>query len=423
MAPTFRLPRTRSLSALKILIVNQFFWPDVAATGQFVTDLARSLASDHDVTVICSGGSYSSTASDDEPPPVNMIRVPGLRYRHGALARLLSYATFFLGALWHELRVPEQDVILTMTTPPLLALGGTIVKWLRGSRHYIWEMDLFPDGFVAVGALSEGAWLTRILGWIEDNCRRRSDGMIVLGPCMRRRLMARGIPKQLIHVAENWADGRSISPKPFRDSGPIHVLYSGNLGLSHDIDTIVNVMRHFRDDPRFVFTFSGGGIKRQELERLCLSEGLQNCRFLPYVARDAMDRLLSEADVGLVTERPGHIGVVVPSKLYGLLAAGRPVLFIGPRRSTADLVVRRFRCGWQVDSGDWKSVTTLLERLSANRDQLAEAGARGRCAFDRHYDLPHGVRRIAAVLSTAPVQVRHASQPRAAEEVAVISKS
>lgn len=406
---------------MKILIVNQFFWPDVAATGQFVTDLTRRLGCEHEVTVICSGGAYSSIDSMDEAPPVNIIRVPGPRYRRGALGRLFSYATFFLGALWHECRVPRQDVVVTMTTPPLLAIGGWIVKQFRGSRHYIWEMDMFPDAFVALGALRERALLTRVFAWIEDGCRRQSDGIIALGPCMRRRLVARGIPKRLVHVAENWADGRSISARPLRDSGPINVLYSGNFGLSHDLDTIVEVIRHFRDDSRFVFTFSGGGVKRDELERICSSEGIQNCRFVPYVSRDAMDNLLADADIGLVTERPAHIGIVVPSKVYGLLAAGRPVLFIGPRRSTADLLIRRFRCGWQIDPGDWKSVAKLLESVALNRNELRVLGGRARSAFDGYYDLPQGVGRIAAVLSMRPAVVGYPARARAAAKAAASS--
>jgi colanic acid biosynthesis glycosyl transferase WcaI len=384
---------------VKILIVNQFFWPDVAATGQFVSDLTRHLGREHDITVICSGGSYAKTESTDDPPPAKIIRIPGFSYNRSALGRLLSYTTFFLGALWHEFRVPRQDLIVTMTTPPMLAIGGALVKILRGTRHYIWEMDVFPDAFVSLGVFRERALLTRLLGWIENTCRLRADGIMALGPCMRERLIARGIPKHLVHVAENWADGNMISFRPLRKSGPINILYSGNLGLSHDVDTIADVMRHYRDDSRFVFTFIGGGIKRGELERRCKAEKLTNARFLPYAKRENVDEHFAQADIGLVTERPAHIGIVVPSKVYGLLAAGRPVLFIGPRRSTADLLIRRFRCGWQIDPGDRTSVVELLEWLSANRGEIQVRGQRARQAFDRHYDLPHGVARIAAALA------------------------
>jgi colanic acid biosynthesis glycosyl transferase WcaI len=388
-----------SKGPVKILIVNQFFWPDVAATGQFVSDLTRHLGREHEVTVICSGGSYAQTESADDPPPVKIIRIPGFPYKRSALGRLFSYITFFLGALWQELIVPRQDLIVTMTTPPMLAIGGALLKALRGTRHYIWEMDVFPDAFVSLGVLREHGLPARLLGWIENACRLRADGVIALGPCMRERLIARGIPKHLVHVAENWADGNIISSRPFRRSGPINVLYSGNLGLSHDIDTIVDVMRHYRNDSRFAFTFIGGGVKRDELERICEEEGLGNVHFLPYAQREGVDEHLAQADIGLVTERSAHIGIVVPSKVYGLLAAGRPVLFIGPRHATTDLLIRRFRCGWQVDPGDRQSVVALLEWLAANRDELQSHGKRARHAFERYYDLPHGVARIAAALS------------------------
>ena len=154
---------------MRILIVNQFFWPDVAPTGQYLCDLVRHLsANGHEITVICSSGSYAQAEDNDEdPPPVKIIRVPGMAYKRGALARLFSYSTFFTGALWHELRVPRPDMVVTMTTPPLLAVVGTIMKALRGTRHYIWEMDVFPDLLVTLGALSERGLLTRILAWIQ----------------------------------------------------------------------------------------------------------------------------------------------------------------------------------------------------------------------------------------------------------------
>jgi glycosyltransferase involved in cell wall biosynthesis len=198
---------------MRILVINQFFWPDLAPTGQYLCDLTRHLAANgHEVTVICSGGAYAKAdAAGSEPPPVRIIRVPGTRFKRGALSRLFSYSAFFAGVLWHQMRVPRPDIALTMTTPPLLSVAGWILKMLRGSRHFIWEMDLFPDVLVTVGALPENGTVTRILGWISDSARRHSDGVIVLGPCMRARVMARGIPADLVHVAENCR-GRSAAP-------------------------------------------------------------------------------------------------------------------------------------------------------------------------------------------------------------------
>ncbi len=387
---------------MKILIVNQFFWPDMAATGQLLTDLAWHLGPDHEVTVICSGGSYAGSAAGsirpEVPPPVKILRVPGLAYNRGILARALSYSTFLLGSLWHELRVPRPDVVITMTTPPLLSIGGTILKALRGTRHFIWEMDVFPDALVSLGALSEHGKITRFLGWVEDLCHRRSDGIIALGPCMRERLIARGIPENLVHVAENWADGSAISPGPSRRSGPLNILYSGNLGLSHDIDTIIQAMRQFRNDSRFIFTFAGGGAEKAKLQKMCSVENIKNARFLSYSSRDRLGDHLTQADIGLVTERPASIGTVVPSKVYGLMAAARPILFVGPREATPDILIRRFDCGWQIDPGDSESLVVLLESLAENREAIWASGRRARRAFEQHYDLPHGVARVAALL-------------------------
>jgi len=392
---------------MRILIVNQFFWPDAAPTGQYLCDLARHLsAQGHHITVICSGGLYAEADyDDDDPPPVEIRRVPGMRYRRGLLARVLSYSTFFAGALWYEFRVPRPDMIVTMTTPPLLAVAGTILKTVRGTSHFIWEMDVFPDAFVTMGILPERGPVTRILGWIQKYARRKSDGVIVLGQCMRTRLVLGGTPPHLIHVADNWADGRAILPGVNRRLGPLDVFYSGNLGLAHDLNTIADAMRHFRNDARFLFTFAGGGVGRAKLEQLCTAEGIQNTRFLPYANREDMNGHLAQADIGLVTELRACIGTVVPSKVYGLMAAGRPILFVGPRDATPGLLIERFQCGWQIDPGDVQGLIALLERLIVSREEAWVCGERGRAAFDRHYDLPHGVARVAAALGVGtPVE-------------------
>jgi glycosyltransferase involved in cell wall biosynthesis len=392
---------------MRILVINQFFWPDLAPTGQYLCDLTRHLAANgHEVTVICSGGAYAKPeAAGSEPPPVRMIRVPGTRFRRGALSRLVSYSAFFAGVLWHQMRVPRPDLVLTMTTPPLLSVAGWILKMLRGSRHFIWEMDLFPDVLVTVGALRENGMITRILGWISDRSRRRSDGVIVLGPCMRERVMARGIPADLIHVAENWADGNAILPGPERSgSGPLHIFYSGNLGMAHDVDTIAGAISRFRNDARFQFTFAGSGVGREQLQKQCAAEGIRNVSFPPYAEKGGMSAHLAQADIGLVTERPACVGTVVPSKVYGLMAAAKPLLFIGPPEATPGLAIARFQCGWQIAPGDVPGLIALLEDLAVRRDEVRSYGRRAREVFEQHYDLPDGVARVAAALGAGSPQ-------------------
>jgi colanic acid biosynthesis glycosyl transferase WcaI len=154
-----------------------------------------------------------------------------------------------------------------------------------------------------------------------------------------------------------------------------------------------------KDDPHFHFRFVGGGPRRKELAERCTQKNIANISFAPYCRRDDLASNLREGDIGLVTQRQECLGTVVPSKVYGLMAAGRPILYIGPRTSTSADIIRRFHCGWQVDCGDGELVVDLLRKLEADRDLVIAAGIQGRRALVEHYDLPQGVGRICGIIS------------------------
>jgi colanic acid biosynthesis glycosyl transferase WcaI len=386
---------------MRIILVNQFFWPDAAATSQLLTDVARHLAAQgHDVEVLCGESSYSGAESADDRPPVTISRIPCWSFTRGK-GRLLSYATFFLGVLFKGLTVPRADVVMTLTTPPMLLVAGTVLQKLKHGRHFIWEMDLFPEALVDLGMLESRSWVVRLLGRISDFSRRRAERVIVLGDCMRRRLLARGISGDRIVVAENWADGRQIFPLPSAPAGPLTILYSGNLGLTHECETLMFAMDRLKHNSRFRFRFVGGGPQRASLEAFCQQRGIENVSFEAYCSREDLASSLAAGDVGLVTQRTSCVGTVVPSKVYGLMAAGRPILYIGPKESTAGQTVRRFQCGWQVDCGDGQGLVSLLQQLEADRDFVHAAGARAREAFLEHYDLHLGVARITRIIDSA----------------------
>lgn len=389
---------------MNVLLVNQFFWPDTAATSQFLTDLARHLTSQgHSVTVICSRNLYARPDESGTPPAARIVRLAGPPFTRGPVGRLASYTAFFCGALWTALRRPETDIVLTLTTPPLISIVGMLTKRFRGARHFIWEMDLFPEALTDVGQLAPNSWATRAIGAISDFVRLRSDGVIALGECMRDRLLARGLPPSLIHIAENWADGTLIAATPARRSERLRVLYSGNLGLAHDIETIGQAIVACNDDCRFHFTFAGGGARRTELEELCRQHGVSNVEFRPYSDRGSFGESLASGDVGLVTQRSCCLGTVVPSKVYGLLAAGRPLLFIGPREATPARIIDKFGCGWHIRCGDVTGLVELLRLLQEQPARVHVAGERAREAFEAHYDLLHGVSRICAIIGLEPV--------------------
>ncbi len=380
---------------MRILLLNQFFWPELAATSQLLTDVARHLADEgHQVTVVCGSSSYAGR--DATPPPdVRIIRVAEGAFSRGHAARLLSYATYFAAAAWHGLRIARPDVVISLTTPPLLSTVGTLVQRLRGTRHYIWEMDLYPEVAVDLRMLRGRSLVARLAGGIADFTRLRADGIIALGECMRDRLIARGLPAGRIRVAENWADGTLFHPLPRTPDNALRVIYPGNLGMAHEAETLARAMRELAPD-NVRFQFVGGGSRLGWLREA--AAGLPGVSFRPYCDRPALNELFAASDAGLVTQNFRCTGSVVPSKIYCMMAAGLPFIFVGPRAATPGRVLDRFRCGWRVECGDHAGLAALLRGLAADPAEVRGAGARARAAFLEHYDTPAGVRRIAGII-------------------------
>jgi len=382
---------------MHLLLINQFFWPDTAPTGRFLMDLTRAVDV-RQMTAICGASDYAAT-DDSSKPPVRIMRSSLLRFSRDAIGRILSYGSFLTGAVLAGFRVSHPDTVVTLTTPPLTSVFGRMLKLSRGCRHFIWEMDLYPDIAVDLGALRPHSLLTSFIGALADWSRRNADGIIVLGEDMKARLIARDIPEHKIHVAENWADGSEITPLPF-PAGPLVIHYSGNFGRAHDSQTIARAIAHYRCDSRFGFVFSGDGSSYKRLETQCKTGFLHLC-FQPYSSRRNITAHLGSGHIGLVTQLPQTCGSIVPSKTYGIMAAGRPILYIGPRDATPARIIEKFNCGWRIDPGDHESLIALLDRLENNRTEVYESGARAREAFDQNYDRPIGVARIAKILGLA----------------------
>ena len=389
---------------MRLLLINQFFWPDTAPTGRYLLDLTRSLESEQiEIVVICGPTGYGAT--DDTPRPnIKILRPSATQFSRGAVARIVSYASFLAGALVAGFRVGRPDTVVTLTTPPLTSVFGRVLKLARGCRHIIWEMDVYPDIAVDLGVLKPNSMLTSIIGALADWSRRNADGIIVIGEDMKARLIARHIPEHKIYVADNWADGNEIRPLPF-PKGPLVVHYSGNFGLAHDVETIVETIIACANDSRFRFVFAGGGVRRQELASLCREQSIANVIFQPHSTRAEFGASLAEGHLGLVTQLPQTCGAVVPSKTYGIMAAGRPILYIGPRGTTPARIIERFQCGWQVNPGDADALVDLLQKLNSQRELIFEAGARARQAFEEHYDRPNGTARIARILGLDVAEV------------------
>jgi glycosyltransferase involved in cell wall biosynthesis len=266
-----------------------------------------------------------------------------------------------------------------------------VVKRRTGAAHAIWEMDLYPDVAVQLGVMRAQSILTRSLGRLLDGIRHRADIVIVLGECMREKVLAHGVRPERIRTVENWAH-ELARPSPRPDcAARLTIVSAGNFGLAHDTGTLKTILLELGSDADMQFVFIGGGKGLEDLESFCKNERIGCASFHPYLPEPEFSRAMARADIGLVTQNNATLGSVVPSKLYGLLSAGIPVLYIGPGRSTSAVVLRDNECGWQFDPGDAAGAIALLRNCRKHRDLAHRAGVHARELYLKSYTVAAGL--------------------------------
>ena len=390
---------------IRLLFVNAHYYPDLASTGQHLTDLAEYLAGrGYDVSVLTSRGKY--VAGRVEAPPrerrngVGVTRARATTFGRGShLGRLVDYASFYGHVLLRLLRSPLEVRVVFLTTPPLLAFVGRVARLLRGVRYGIWSMDLHPDAEFAAGMLDPRGLLGRFLEWANATGYRQADFVVDLGRYMKRRLVAKGVAPERMHTVHVWSRVEEIEPTP-RDENRLLddlelrtrfvVMYSGNAGLVHDFDSVLEAMRMLAGDPRIYFLFVGGGPQRKLIEDFASEHGVRNFSYRDYFPRGLLRYSLAAADVHLVTLRQPFAGIAVPGKLYGIMASGRPALFVGPEQCESAEAIRDAGCGVVVDpavvASPGVAVVETLRRWASADEERARLGRAGREAFLARYE-------------------------------------
>jgi glycosyltransferase involved in cell wall biosynthesis len=385
----------------RLIFVNRYFHPDLSATSQLLSDLAAALAEDgFDVHVICSRQRYDDARAalpkSDRIGAVQVHRCWSTRFgRAGLTGRLLDYKSFYTSAVLAALRLTRPgDILIALTDPPMLSVGLAWVARRRGAKLINWLQDLFPEVAIALKVTRLPAWLQRLLLRLRNDSLRAAAMNVVLGERMRERVQALGIAPERITVIENWADGEAIRPmeasrSALRASLPpgteFVVQYSGNLGRAHEYQTILGAAQILCCEPGWQFVMIGGGANMVRLQTEARKLVIPNMLFLPYRPREELADSLAAADVHLSCLLPEMEGLIVPSKFYGILAAGRPVIVIGDREGEQGRLVRDENCGDAVSSGDPVGLSQLLRALRTDPQQCLEQGRRARALFDRRY--------------------------------------
>ncbi|MEM9694074.1 MAG: glycosyltransferase family 4 protein [Myxococcota bacterium] len=402
---------------MRVLAVNQFYAPDQAATSQLLTELCEDLVDAGDeVTVVASPGNY--LGGGDQLPPREWIR--GVEVRRpwatrlgkGSIPRRLSdYTSFWASAVLAVARAQRPDVVLALTTPPMIAAGTAIVTRLRDVPLVTWVQDVYPDVAVRFGVVGARHPATLGLRAINRATYAHATSIVALSRGMAERLTTQGADPDKVEVIPNWSDSARLTPvehadNPFRRQleaqhglprDAFVAMYSGNLGAGHDIQTLVEAARHV-DPKRIHFVFIGEGAAKAKARRS--SRGLTHVHFLPYQPRESLAQSLSAADVHLASLRSDLAGLLVPSKLYGVMAVGRPLFYLGPPHCEVSEVIVRHEIGW-VGDGSAVDLATALTTWSQDDDKCRRQGRLARAVFLRHYDRQHAVSRWRNVLDSA----------------------
>lgn len=378
-----------------ILFVNRVFPPTEGATGAILAELAADL-----VAAGWRVGVVAGTAPGEPPyrkteTGVHVYRVSGLSFNRTNYARrALACLSLYPMLLNRVLRLDDYDVVVTKTDPPMQLLLGPIIKGRTGQTLIHWAQDLYPEVAETLEVINPEGWFAKSLRRLSTWALRRHDRVIAIGRHMEARIAARGVDRDRIDVMPNWPLD-PITSVPHEDNafrheqgleGKFVVMYSGNMGLAHCFEPVVDAAAKLQHEPDIVFLFVGNGTRRAEIKAQVERRRLSNVRFLPFQPLDRLAESLSAGDLHLVTMQNGTEGLVVPSKVYGALAAGRPQLLIGSGKSEAARIVREHDCGTVLPEAtgagvaaairEWKR-DPMRRQAAGRRARLATANARG----------------------------------------------
>jgi putative colanic acid biosynthesis glycosyltransferase WcaI len=390
-------------------VLNQYYWPGVEATAQLLAQLCEALAEDFEITVVTGRLlGHDELPAEEDRAGVRIVRVRSTAYERSQLhRRAANYGSYLAESLSTALRQPKPDLVLCMTDPPIVGDIGLVVARRFGVPLLVISQDVFPEIAVRVKRIENPA-LIGVLRGLVGLYLRRADRIVAIGETMKKRLEAKGAHAHRITVIPNWVDTNAITPQPHDNAwaqrkglaGRFVVMHSGNVGHAQDLDSLVRAATFLRDleDVRIVVV--GFGARHAEMMELATRLDVRGAvQFLDYQPREVLSESLSAAHLHFVGLAKGLSGFVVPSRLYGILAAGRPVVVGADDESETAQLVREVGCGIVLPPGRAELVAATIRDAYDGRLDLAEMGAKGRAYVETEADRRVAVGRYRAVIA------------------------
>ncbi|KZL89721.1 glycosyltransferase family 4 protein [Clostridium magnum] len=392
----------------KLLVYAHYYYPDVASTGQILKELCEGMKDKFDITVICVVPSYSGKVDEkyktdkyyyENINGVKVIRVRVPEFTKGnKKSRIENLLVYFFRAVCSTLKLEKQDYIFTISQPPILGgVLGVIGKWVKGGKLIYNIQDFNPEQTVAVGYSKNKLILNMAMSIDKFSCKR-ADKVIVVGRDMqetlRNRFKNKNVPNNVF--INNWIDEKEIYPLPddnervmafkkkYGFENKIVVMYSGNIGLYYDLENLIKVIERFKDRDDVVFAFVGDGTKKQDIETYVNEHKLRNIKFIPYQDKADLIYSLNAGDVHWVVNAKGIKGVSVPSKLYGVMAAGKTVFGVLEEGSEARLIIEECGCGVCIEPVKYDEIYEELKKVIDNNDEYRRLGIKGKRYVDKY---------------------------------------
>ena len=343
-----------------IIIISELYYPEQNATGYILTGIAEGLAEKDSVNVLCAQPCYNQRG----------IKAPKLEERNGVAirrcwsttcdpkqiwGRLLNFTTTSLSVGWRALfSIKRGDKVLVVTNPPLLPFFVRVVCWLKGAKFVLLVHDVYPDVFVPLGLMKSSHPLYRMLSWVNGKLYASADRVVALGRDMARLVEEKSQGGAHVSVIPNWGDVNVITPMPKTENALLQKLnltdkfvvhYSGNHGRTHDLLSIIEAAKLLEDERDVHFLFIGEGSGKAEVVARAAELELENVTFCTFVDRAELNTSLNAADVSVLAFKKGMAGISVPSRLYNLMAAGKPILGVVDNNSEVADVIREAKLG------------------------------------------------------------------------------
>jgi colanic acid biosynthesis glycosyl transferase WcaI len=408
---------------LRILLLNQCFYPDVVSTAQHLTDLATALtARGHEVTVVASDRGYDDPATRfkrrERWNNIEIIRIPSLSLgKNSRWRRAFNFGSFLLVCLLRLLAMRRFDVVVALTSPPLISFLGALFVKLKGGSFCFWVMDLNPDEAIAAGWLDEKSLASRVFQRMLNYSFKVAARTVVLDRFMKERVVAKGFDPARIAIVPPWshddrvqysAAGREAFRQKHALADKFVVMYSGNHSPCHPLDTLLNAALALKERSELVFCFIGGGSEQIKVRDFAARNDLTNVKCLPYQPLSELSNSLSAADLHVVVMGDPFVGIVHPCKVYNIMSIGAPTLYIGPTPShVTDLASRQPDRFFVTNHGDVERVTAAITEAMQLRER------RPAISFAKHILLPQLIEVIEDPASPVNLvhPVKHAVSP------------